>query len=93
MANVIPVRNIPKRYLKIAPQKATRPIRDKETGMFHGRRVSKNGDSTRSQYLIHDYDINHDGKIGKNEQGGTIQGRSSTTVKSSSRAKGYRRRL
>jgi hypothetical protein len=84
---------IPARYLRIAKQKKTVGTRNPRTGMMTGRVVTTGkGDSTRSQYLVKDYDIDKDGKIEKNERAGTIQGRT-VVVKSTKRARGYERRV
>jgi hypothetical protein len=86
--------NIPSRFLRIAPQKKTVATRNKKTGTFTGRKVVQGKyDSTRSQYLIHDVDLNEDGRIGKNEHGGLILGRKNIRVKSTARARGYERRV
>lgn len=84
---------IPKRFLRIAPQKGTVATRNFRTGAFTGRRaVSGRGDTTRTRYLFKDVDLNKDGRIQPWERGGTVHGRT-VTVKASRRAKGYERRI
>lgn len=91
MAKII---QIPQKYWNISPQKSTRATHNLKTGQFTGRIVTsgKNADMTRTRYLKHNTDLNHDGKISSNEAGGTLIGRY-TTVKGNARARGYRRRI
>ena len=88
---------IPTRFLMTAPQKGTVAIRVKG-GRFNGREVVNRGpgDTTKLRYLLHNTDLNHNGRIDADEHGGTAHGRS-VKVKASGRAsgrvKGYERRV
>jgi hypothetical protein len=52
--------------------------------------IRGSGDTTKSLHLLKSFDLNNDGKIGENERGGEIFGRT-IQVKSSKRSKGYQR--
>lgn len=79
--------------MKIDIGKNTVAVRSSKHGYFMGRRAtSKNPDSTHVQRLIRSTDLNHNGRIDKDERGGMILGRT-TSVRASSRNRGYIRTL
>ena len=89
------------KWIRVVPQRKTVATRG-EGGRFTGRAPSKNGDSTKSLYLLHDTDLDGNKKIGPSERGGTIHGRTdlggrhngkTVTVLASTRAKGFQRRV
>jgi hypothetical protein len=89
---------IPRRFLLVRKDRGTIAIRD-SFGRMKGRRGPRSkipyngpGDTTRARHIYKSIDLNGDGKIGPNEHGGVIQGRS-VKVKASRRAKGYERRV
>lgn len=89
---------IPARYFVIRNDSGTVAIRGKG-GRFTGRKGPDSshsykgpGDTTKARHLYRSIDLNHDGRIGPNEKGGTIHGRT-ISVKSSRRARGYEKRV
>jgi hypothetical protein len=94
--------SIPTRWIRVVPQKKTVATRG-EGGRFTGRAPSKKGgDNTKSLYLLHDTDLDGNGKFSPSERGGTIHGRTdlfgrhngkAVQVLASNRAKGYQKRV
>lgn len=93
---------IPARFLKKDRKtKGTVAIRNLRTGQLQGRATVKGtGDRTAPQRVVHDVDVDKDGRV--DFYGGTILGRTKrprvkkggrVVVRASSRAKGYERRL